>query len=417
MSSIHWNAVELRQVARFASGKTPSRSRQADFFDGGTVPWVKTLDLTNSRIETTHERVTPQAIREARLNIHPAGTVLVAMYGGFNQIGRTGILRMPAATNQAITAILPNKAMLDPDFLLHTLNYRVGHWRTVASSSRKDPNITNADVQAFPLRLPSLAEQNAVGAALNHVTDLIESLARTISKKQAIKQGLAQQLLTGATRLPGFTEPWRQTLLGPHVRYLRTVPLSRAQLDTDSPIRCLHYGDIHTSNRSFLSAASVLMPRAPAWLAGSAGRLQVGDLVFADASEDPAGVGKSVEIASVPAEGLIAGLHTIAARFDRHVLADGFKAYLQLHPAFRRSLLRLAAGTKVLATTRSYISSVELSLPPVDEQRAIARALQDADAEIDALNLLLDKARAIKQGMAQRLLTGEMRLPVLEAAA
>lgn len=379
------------------------------------MPWVKTLDLTNSDIGTTAERVTQQAIRDVKLSVQPVGTVLVAMYGGFNQIGRTGVLRIPAATNQAITAVLPKQARLDSDFLLHTLNYRVDHWRTVASSSRKDPNITKADVQAFPLNLPPLAEQKAVAAALNHADDLIGSLARAIAKKRAVRQGLSQQLLTGATRLPGFTDSWRQTLLRSHVSYLKTVPLSRAQLDTTSPIRYLHYGDIHTSDSPFLSTADVSMPRAPARFAGSAGRLQVGDLVFADASEDPAGVGKSVEITSVPTQGVIPGLHTIAARFDKDVLADGFKAYLQLHPTFRRSLLRLAAGTKVLATTRSYISSVELSLPPIDEQRAIAQVLSNTDAEIDAFKLRLDKAKAIKQGMAQQLLTGEARLPVAEA--
>ena len=93
------------------------------------------------------------------------------------------------------------------------------------------------------------------------------------------------------------------------------------------------------------------------------GELQVGDLVFADASEDLAGVGKSIEITSVPDGGLVPGLHTIAARFDKTVLADGFKAYLQFIPSFRQALLRLAAGTKVLATTRTYISSINLRLP------------------------------------------------------
>jgi type I restriction enzyme, S subunit len=139
--------------------------------------------------------------------------------------------------------------------------------------------------------------------------------------------------------------------------------------------------------------------------------------VFADASEDPVGVGKSVEITSVPAGGVVPGLHTIAARFEKSVLADGFKSYLQFIPAFRASLLRLAAGTKVLATTRTHISSVELSLPGVDEQRAIAAVLRDSDHEIDALADRLRKVQPIKQGMMQQLLTGRTRLPVAEAVA
>ncbi len=195
--------------------------------------------------------------------------------------------------------------------------------------------------------------------------------------------------------------------------YVKTVALSRAQLDAKSPLKYLHYGDIHTRSSVLLDAVAEEMPRASALLAGRAGQLRCGDLVFADASEDPAGVGKSVEIVDVPSGGVVPGLHTIAARFDKSVLADGFKAYLQFIPAFREQLLRLAAGTKVLATTRSYISSVILTLPPdVTEQKAIAEVLHDSEREIDALRIRLSKARDMKTGMMQQLLTGRTRLPV-----
>ncbi len=61
-----------------------------------------------------------------------------------------------------------------------------------------------------------------------------------------------------------------------------------------------------------------------------------------------------------------------SARFDKSVLADGFKAYLQFCQAFRDQLKRLAAGTKVYATNRMHISSVEIRLPRANEQTAIA---------------------------------------------
>jgi type I restriction enzyme S subunit len=216
-------------------------------------------------------------------------------------------------------------------------------------------------------------------------------------------------------RLPSFDDEWPEIRLGDHVAFVKTVALSRAQLDESSPLRYLHYGDIHTSASPTLDAAAADMPRAPQASAKNAGRLDVGDLVFVDASEDPDGVGKAVEITSVPPEGVVAGLHTIAARFNKAVLADGFKAYLQFNPAFRDALLRLAAGTKVLATTRSHIASIILRLPGIEEQQAIATALGDADAGIDSLIARLDKLRAIKRGMMQELLAGRTRLPVSEA--
>ncbi|PPG15152.1 type I restriction endonuclease subunit M [Rathayibacter sp. AY1C6] len=219
----------------------------------------------------------------------------------------------------------------------------------------------------------------------------------------------ADELLSGARRLPGFTDEWQEVTLGEHVTYVKTVALSRAQLDKESPIHYLHYGDIHTSDDIMLNAATTPMPRASADRIKTAGFLQVGDLVFADASEDPDGVGKSVEITGVPANGVVPGLHTIAARFDKAVLADGFKAYLQYMPEFRSALLRLAAGTKVLATTRAYISSVSLRLPGIPEQRAIATALSAASREISLIRQRLQKTKAIEVGMRQQLLSGQVQ--------
>ena len=273
-----------------------------------------------------------------------------------------------------------------------------------------------AEFSKLEIEAPELVEQTAIAEVANDLADHVAALERLIAKKQAIKQGMMQQLLTGRTRLPGFTGEWADIRLGDHVSYVKTVALSRAQLDTKSPLKYLHYGDIHTRSSVILDSASEEMPRASAKLAARAGLLQCGDLVFADASEDPAGVGKSVEIVSTPNTGVVPGLHTIAARFDKSVLADGFKAYLQFIPSFRDQLLRLAAGTKVLATTRSYISSITLTLPGVAEQKAIAEALHDSEREIEALRVRLSKAQSIKTGMMQQLLTGRSRLPV-EAAS
>lgn len=270
--------------------------------------------------------------------------------------------------------------------------------------------ITNAKLTFIPA--PPKLEQLAIARALSDADSLIATLERLIVKKQAIKQGMMQQLLTGRTRLPGFNAEWSEIRLGNHVTYVKKVALSRAQLDANSPLKYLHYGDIHTRSSVLLDARIEEMPRASASLAARAGQLRRGDLVFADASEDPAGVGKSIEIADAPGTGVVPGLHTIAARFDKSVLADGFKAYLQFIPSFRGQLLRLAAGTKVLATTRSYISSITLTLPAVAEQNAIAEALHDSEREIEALRVRLSKAQDMKTGMMQQLLTGRVRLPM-----
>jgi type I restriction enzyme S subunit len=96
-----WEHHTLGEISQISSGTTPLRSNP-EFFTGGTIPWVKTTDLNNSFIAQTDESITIKA----RARINPPGAVLVAMYGGFNQIGRTGCLSIPAATNQALSVLV-----------------------------------------------------------------------------------------------------------------------------------------------------------------------------------------------------------------------------------------------------------------------------------------------------------------------
>ncbi|URM93987.1 restriction endonuclease subunit S [Actinomadura madurae] len=337
--------------------------------------------------------------------------VVTGRYGTIGEVFFEGVDFWPLNTTLWVSNFHGNDERF-VYYLLQRVNFKAH------SGKSGVPGVNRNDLHTELVSLPlSIKEQRAIAGALSDCDDLIITLERQIAKKQAIKQGMMQQLLTGKTRLPGFTGQWHEVLLGNHVSYVKTVALSRAQLDVESPVRYLHYGDIHTRNSVTLDAAHEAMPRASSSLLRNAGRLQVGDLVFADASEDPDGVGKSVEVTSIPDAGVVPGLHTIAARFDKAVLADGFKAYLQFIPSFRDALLRLAAGTKVLATTRSFISSITLTLPEADEQRAIASVIADADREIVTLRIRLAKARDVKQGMMQQLLTGHARLPVEEGAA
>jgi len=157
--------LKIREFANVASGSTPSRSKHGDYFEGGTIPWVKTMDLTNGAIISTDEKITPLAAKTCKP--YPAGTVLVAMYGGFKQIGRTGLLVHEAAINQALSAINVDRKKCAPEYLVQYLNHNVMQWRRFAASSRKDPNITSTDVRSFQVEIPPFPEQQAIADLLS----------------------------------------------------------------------------------------------------------------------------------------------------------------------------------------------------------------------------------------------------------
>lgn len=413
--------VRLKDIGTTYSGLTGKTKTD---FSGGSASFVTFVEvLNNTRLRGSHLAQVHVRVGERQNRVLRGDLLFNGSSETPEEVALSAVVDYePDATTYLNSFCfgyrLKTGVEVDPTFLAYFFRSAAG--RSLVASLAQGAtryNIAKTKFLEVKLTLPALERQRAVVTTLSEADDLIAAIERLIVKKQAIKHGMMQHLLTGKTRLPGFTEPWRDILLGENVTYVKTVALSRAQLDTSSTLRYLHYGDIHKLSKVRLDAAVAEMPRATRALAGSAGRLRVGDLIFADASEDPAGVGKSVELSSVPADGLIPGLHTIAARFDKSVLADGFKAYLQFIPAFRNSLLRLAAGTKVLATTRSYISSITLALPGVHEQQAIAQALIDSDDEISMLHARLAKAKAVKHGMMQELLTRQTDLQVEETAS
>jgi type I restriction enzyme S subunit len=129
----------------------------------------------------------------------PKNTEFVAMYGGFNQIGRTGLLVNESACNQALSAIYPNE-QIDPFFLLTYLNHKVDDWKNFAASSRKDPNITKSDVLAFPLIYPSKEEQTKIASFLSAVDQKISQLSQKHELLSQYKQGMMQKLFSQQIR-------------------------------------------------------------------------------------------------------------------------------------------------------------------------------------------------------------------------
>lgn len=391
-----WEVVCLREVANFGGGTTPPRKNFEKFYASGTHPWVKTLDLNNGYISSTEENVTEAAFSETSLKMHPIGTVLVAMYGGFNQIGRTGLIQVGAAINQALVAVITKKERLAPTYLINYLNYKVDYWKTVASSSRKDPNITSNDVKNFMLPLPSVIEQTAIANALSDVDALIQELEKLIAKKQAIKTATMQQLLTGRTRLPQFAhhpdgrkkgykpselgeipEDWVRKKLGD------IAPLQRG-FDLPSTMRCDGQYPVVYSN-GIVNTHNKYQVKGPGVVTGRSGTL-----------------GK---------------VHYIEQDYWPHNTSLWVTKFNQCDPKFIFFLFsfigfeRFASGSGVPTLNRNDAHCFELALPStVDEQIAISTILTDMDKEIEGIELRLSKTCQIKQGMMQELLTGKTRL-------
>ena len=204
---------------------------------------------------------------------------------------------------------------------------------------------------------------------------------------------------------------WFVASVGALFEFLRTAANSRADLGDAGSVAYVHYGDIHTRFHHFIDFSRDLLPTLSENKSVRASRLRDGDLIVADASEDEAGVGKSVEICNLGEAEAVAGLHTLLLRSKDLRVIDGFRRYLLETTPAKQQVRQLATGLKVFGISKHALRAVHVLLPPPTEQRAIAEALSDVDGLLGSLEVLIAKKQAIKQAAMQQLLTGKTRLP------
>lgn len=198
-----WECVELGSLYNLRSGTTPNRS-VSKYFDPEGILWVKTLDLNETYISDTEEKISDFALETTSLSVQPSGAVLVAMYGGWQQIGRTGILEQPATTNQAIVSLTQKQGTnLLSEYTQYFLQTYRRCWKCYAVSTRKDPNISKEDVMEFKISYPlDSEEQSIICKRINEFESYINDQVATARKLKKIRKGLLNDLLTGKVRIP-----------------------------------------------------------------------------------------------------------------------------------------------------------------------------------------------------------------------
>ena len=252
------------------------------------------------------------------------------------------------------------------------------------------------------IELPPITEQNAIAEALSDVDGLLNALDALIAKKQAIKQAVMQQLLTGKTRLPGFSGAWETKRLGEIGTFAKGRGIKRDDVSAEG-LPCIRYGELYTRYQDYiLKVAS----RIPFNIAATALPIKTGDLLFAGSGETAEEIGRCA--AYLGEEQAYAGGDVIVLTPSGH--NPIYLGHLMNSSIVSAQKARLGQGDAVVHIYINNLAQVQIELPSITEQNAIASALSDMDAEIAALEQRRDKTRAIKQGMMQQLLTGRVRL-------
>jgi len=274
--------------------------------------------------------------------------------------------------------------------LLFYLNHRVGYWQSVASSSRKDPNITGADVRAFKLPLPEIGEQQRVAAALTDADALIDSLEQLLTKKRQIKQGAMQELLTGKRRLPGFSTTWKRIRLERVLRFQAGFPFpSHAFCSQERGLRLIRNRDLKSDDDIVHFDGSF----------DSQYVVKKGDVLVGMDGDFMPCLWAGEDALLNQRVGRVRPLAGLDLTFAYYFLIDKLKA------------IEAATGsTTVKHLSHGDVEGIDAAVPELAEQIEIGAILHEVDNNISAIESRLSKARALKQAMAQVLLTGRIRL-------
>ena len=299
--------------------------------------------------------------------------------------------------------ISPDLAVLEPAFLAYySQSKRYWSWVATMSIRSGQPGINGQEYGTLQLPLPETGEQRAIAGALSDVDGLIAALDKLIAKKRAIKQATMQQLLTGKTRLPGFSGKWRACTLGDVGLFSKGRGIKRADV-SDYGVACIRYGELYTRYHDYVITP---VSRISSEVALTAQPIKTGDLLFAGSGETAEEIGRCA--AYIGEEATYAGGDIIILTPTGQ--NSFYLGHLINHETVAAQKARLGQGDAVVHISSRNLARVEIELPPVEEQTAIAAILSDIDAELAALEQHRDKTKQIKQGMMQELLTGRVRL-------
>jgi type I restriction enzyme S subunit len=176
-----WVWTTIGGVAETTSGGTPSRKRP-EYYTDGTVPWVKSGELRDRIICEVEESITEDALNSSSAKVFPKGTPVVALYGA--TVGRTGILGIDAATNQAVCAVFALESAFTAKFILYWLQHQRANLIELSSGGAQ-PNISQRIVRAFPFPLAPLPEQHRIVAEIETQFTRLDAAVAALKRAQA----------------------------------------------------------------------------------------------------------------------------------------------------------------------------------------------------------------------------------------
>lgn len=272
------------------------------------------------------------------------------------------------------------------------------------------PAINGSDVASLKLLLPPLTEQKKIADILGTWDEAIEKLSNLIEQKKLLKKGLMQKLLTGKTRLSGFTQPWKEVKLG-EMGHITSAGVDKNIVPGEQNVILLNYMDIYKKDFIYKDDIKQIVTAPDRKIKKC--NVLMGDVFFTPSSETRDDIGHSAVIMeNIP--GAVYSYHIVRFRPLLNHLNRKFCAYAFKTSKFYKQAYSLCEGSgQRYVLSQDDFRNMKVYIPSdISEQQAIADVLSTADDEINLLNQKLEALKEQKKGLMQQLLTGQIRVKV-----
>ena len=203
----HWSVCAVKWLTDITSGGTPDRTNK-EYWTPGTIPWIKTGELQNNTITESEEKISLLGMKNSAAKLFPVETLLVAMYGATR--GMTGLLQIPATTNQACAALMIKKQekRIIPNFLQYVFMAGCDFVRQKAVGAGQ-PNLSLDLIANLKVPVPPFEEQELIVKRLRdecgRVDDTIVKVTDVISKLSEYRSSLIADVLAGKGMAKGVS--------------------------------------------------------------------------------------------------------------------------------------------------------------------------------------------------------------------
>ena len=279
------------------------------------------------------------------------------------------------------------------------------NWNELSSTTIK--RIYSDDLLQKILSYPCIEEQKKISDYLTHFDKALTAQEKKVTNWREVKKGMLQKIFSCEFRFKddkGNDYPdWQEKIFEEEFIFLTSNTLSRNDLNyCGGEIKNIHYGDILTKFNDVLDVSSKEIPFINFEVSlKNKIYLQDGDVIFSDTAEDYTS-GKVIEIQNVKNSLLVSGLHTISCRPNKQY-SKGFLGYYLNSNHYRKQILPLISGIKVMSISKSNLQKTFLKIPCLEEQKKIADYFSHLDKIISAESKILESMREMKKGLLQKL--------------